>query len=45
MELALNYLEDKVLEIGKGKVICEGNHAAILNFGTRLDECKKAKKF
>ena len=35
---------DKVLEIGKGKVICEGNHAAILNFGTRLDECKKARE-
>ncbi len=34
---------DDVLEIGKGRVICEGKQAAILNFGARLDECKKAK--
>ena len=34
---------DNVLEIGKGRVICEGKQAAILNFGARLDECKKAK--
>jgi 1-deoxy-D-xylulose-5-phosphate synthase len=32
----------ETLEIGKGKVIKEGKKAAILNFGTRLDECKKA---
>ena len=36
---------DKVLEIGKGKVICEGKQGAILNFGARLEECKKQKKF
>jgi 1-deoxy-D-xylulose-5-phosphate synthase len=31
-----------MLEIGKGRIIQEGKKAAILNFGTRLDECKKA---
>ena len=30
------------LEIGKGRIIQEGKKVAILNFGTRLDECKKA---
>ncbi len=30
------------LEIGKGRVIKEGKKAAILNFGARLEECKKA---
>ena len=34
---------NEVLAIGKGKVICEGKQAAILNFGARLEECKKAK--
>ena len=33
---------NKLLEIGKGRIIKEGNKAAILNFGTRLKECKKA---
>jgi 1-deoxy-D-xylulose-5-phosphate synthase len=33
---------NEVLEIGKGRVIKEGNKAAILNFGARLEECKKA---
>jgi 1-deoxy-D-xylulose-5-phosphate synthase len=32
----------ETLEIGKGRIIKEGKKAAILNFGTRLDECKKA---
>jgi 1-deoxy-D-xylulose-5-phosphate synthase len=31
-----------ILEIGKGRIIQEGKKVAILNFGTRLDECKKA---
>tara|TARA_B100000674_G_C37936326_1_gene960471 strand:- start:338 stop:2257 length:1920 start_codon:yes stop_codon:yes gene_type:complete len=31
-----------VLEIGKGRVIKEGKKVAILNFGARLEECKKA---
>ncbi len=35
---------NEVLEIGKGKVITEGKHAAILNFGARLHECKKASE-
>jgi 1-deoxy-D-xylulose-5-phosphate synthase len=34
----------EVLEIGKGRVIQEGKKAAILNFGTRLEECKKASE-
>ncbi|MFL2889509.1 MAG: 1-deoxy-D-xylulose-5-phosphate synthase [Pelagibacteraceae bacterium] len=34
----------KVLEIGKGRVIKEGKKVAILNFGTRLEECKKASE-
>ena len=32
------------LEIGKGRIIKEGKKAAILNFGTRLEECKKASE-
>ncbi|MBA1339520.1 MAG: 1-deoxy-D-xylulose-5-phosphate synthase [Pelagibacterales bacterium] len=35
---------NEVLEIGKGRVIKEGKKAAILNFGTRLEECKKASE-
>ena len=33
---------NELLEIGKGKIVQEGKKAAILNFGTRLEECKKA---
>ncbi len=33
---------NETLTIGKGRVIKEGKKAAILNFGTRLEECKKA---
>ena len=33
---------DKVLEIGKGRIIQEGKKVALINFGTRLEECKKA---
>ncbi len=33
---------NELLEIGKGRIINEGKKAAILNFGTRLEECKKA---
>jgi 1-deoxy-D-xylulose-5-phosphate synthase len=32
----------EVLEIGKGRIVREGKKVAILNFGTRLEECKKA---
>ena len=34
----------EVLAIGKGKIIREGKKVAILNFGTRLEECKKASE-
>ena len=33
---------NETLEIGKGRVIKEGKKVALLNFGTRLGECKKA---
>ena len=33
---------NQVLEIGKAKIIKEGKKVALLNFGTRLKECKKA---
>tara|TARA_Y100001970_G_scaffold221899_1_gene272804 strand:+ start:9430 stop:11346 length:1917 start_codon:yes stop_codon:yes gene_type:complete len=32
----------EILDIGKGKMILEGKNLAILNFGARLNECKKA---
>jgi 1-deoxy-D-xylulose-5-phosphate synthase len=32
----------KALEIGKGRIICEGATIAILSYGTRLQECLKA---
>ncbi len=34
----------EILEIGKGKMILEGKNLAILNFGARLNECKKASE-
>ena len=34
----------EVLEIGKAKIIKEGKKVALLNFGTRLKECKKASE-
>ena len=34
----------KLLQIGKGRIIKEGKKVAILNFGTRLEECKKASE-
>jgi len=33
---------DKILEIGKGRIVKEGKKVAILNFGARLQECLKA---
>ena len=30
------------LEIGKGRIIKDGKKVALINFGTRLEECKKA---
>ena len=35
---------EEILEIGKGKMISEGKNLAILNFGARLNECKKASE-
>jgi 1-deoxy-D-xylulose-5-phosphate synthase len=32
----------ETLEIGKGRIIKEGKKVAIINFGARLKECKKA---
>ena len=34
----------ETLEIGKGKIILEGKNLAVLNFGARLDECRKASE-
>ena len=34
----------EVLEIGKGRIIKEGKKVALLNFGARLEECKKASE-
>ncbi len=34
--------EGQVLEIGKGRIIREGNRIALLSFGTRLAECMRA---
>ncbi len=34
----------EVLEIGKARIIQEGKKVAILNFGARLEECKKASE-
>jgi 1-deoxy-D-xylulose-5-phosphate synthase len=35
---------NEVLEIGKGRIIRNGKQVAIINFGARLEECKKAAK-
>ncbi|MEC7136990.1 MAG: 1-deoxy-D-xylulose-5-phosphate synthase [Pseudomonadota bacterium] len=35
---------NEILDIGKGKIINEGKKVAILNFGARLEECKKANE-
>tara|TARA_B100000686_G_scaffold96341_1_gene103002 strand:- start:665 stop:2575 length:1911 start_codon:yes stop_codon:yes gene_type:complete len=35
---------NETLEIGKGRIIKSGKKAAILNFGARLEECKKASE-
>ena len=34
----------EVLEIGKARIIKQGKKVALLNFGTRLEECKKASE-
>ena len=35
---------NEVLEIGKARIIKEGKKIALLNFGARLEECKKASE-
>ena len=35
-------VEGKPLEIGKGRVVCEGTKVALFSFGARLPECLKA---
>ena len=39
--LDLPSIEEKI-EIGKGKIVQEGNQVCILSLGTRLEECKSA---
>jgi 1-deoxy-D-xylulose-5-phosphate synthase len=34
--------QGEVLEIGKGRIVKEGSKIALLNLGTRMEECKKA---
>jgi 1-deoxy-D-xylulose-5-phosphate synthase len=34
----------KIIPIGKGRIIQEGDKLAVLSLGTRLEECKKAAK-
>ncbi len=33
---------NETIEIGKGRIISSGKHLAILNFGARMNECRKA---
>jgi len=35
---------NEILDIGKGKIVKDGNKVAILNFGGRLQECLKAAR-
>ena len=34
----------EILKVGEGKIITQGKHIAILNFGARLNQCKKASE-
>jgi 1-deoxy-D-xylulose-5-phosphate synthase len=34
--------EGQILEIGRGRIISQGSRVALLSFGTRLGECRKA---
>ena len=34
----------EIIEIGKGRIIKEGKKVALINFGTRMEECKKASE-
>ncbi len=35
---------NETLEIGKGRLVQDGKKAALLNFGTRLEQCRKASE-
>ncbi len=35
---------NETLEIGKGRIIKEGKKVALINFGTRLEQCKEASE-
>ena len=35
-------LINETIEIGKGRIVKEGKKVALINFGTRLEKCKKA---
>ena len=35
---------NETLEIGKGRIVRSGKHAAIISLGARLEECKKASE-
>ena len=39
-----NDLDSRVLEIGKGYIVTQGNDIAILNLGTRMESCEEAIK-
>ena len=41
--MELPSIKEKLI-IGKARIIKEGKKVALLNFGTRLEECKKASK-
>ncbi len=43
-EIDTNKLNYNPLEIGKGKLLIEGNDVAILNLGTRMHSCEEAIK-
>ena len=34
----------EIIEIGKGRIIKDGKKVALINFGTRMEECKKASE-
>ena len=42
--LGLDLPEGKPLPIGKGRIIQEGTDIALLSYGTRLEECRRAAK-
>ncbi len=43
-DLEINFLDDEVLPIGKGRLIQQGSRVAIVSYGTILSNVKKAAK-